>query len=120
MVQQLTYRQQSREYLRQALLELQNGDVRQASEKGWGAASQMLKAVADERGLEYSSHQALRSAAYRLSREPGVREIRQMWPIANDLHTNFYEGGMDFMDVHEALEQIEALVDTLEVLLPVE
>ena len=120
MVQELTYRQQSREYLRQAFVELQHGDVRQASEKGWGAASQMLKAVAQEQGLAHSSHQSLRSAAFTVSRVTGLREIRRLWPIANDLHTNFYEGGMAIADAHEALEQIEALVDTLESLLQAE
>ena len=40
------YRQDSRTLLAQARSELAIGDVRQASEKGWGAAALMLKAVA--------------------------------------------------------------------------
>ncbi len=120
MVQQLTYRQQSRECLRQAFWARQHGAVREASEKGWGAASQMLKAVADQRGLEHSSPADMRSAAFRLSRELGVREIRQMWLIADNLPVKCYKGELAFMDVHLAIEQIEALVDTLEALLPVE
>ena len=48
-----TYREQSRRgvFLAQAHEELAKGDLQQASEKGWGAASQMVKAVAQERGL---------------------------------------------------------------------
>ena len=44
------YQQQSRHLLTQALRELDQGDLVQASEKGWGAAAQMVKAVAEQRG----------------------------------------------------------------------
>ena len=50
MVSRLAYRDQSRAYLEQANEELARDDLRQASEKGWGAASQIVKAVAEERG----------------------------------------------------------------------
>ena len=48
MVSRLAYRDQSRAYLEQANEELARDDLRQASEKGWGAASQIVKAVASE------------------------------------------------------------------------
>ena len=41
------YRNDSRTLLAQARAELAQGDVRQASEKGWGAAALMLKAIAE-------------------------------------------------------------------------
>ena len=44
MVSRLAYRDQSRVYLEQANEELARDDLRQASEKGWGAASQIVKA----------------------------------------------------------------------------
>ena len=43
MVSRLAYRDQSRAYLEQANEELARDDLRQASEKGWGAASQIVK-----------------------------------------------------------------------------
>ena len=46
-----TYREQSRIFLSEASEELVKGDLQQASEKGWGAASQMVKAIAQERGV---------------------------------------------------------------------
>ena len=49
MVTRLAYREQSRRFLEQARSELREGDLAQASEKGWGAASQMVKAVAEAR-----------------------------------------------------------------------
>ena len=44
------YRAAGRELLAQAKQELAAGDPRQASEKGWGAAAQMVKALAADRG----------------------------------------------------------------------
>ena len=40
--------------MEQANEELARDDLRQASEKGWGAASQIVKAVAEERGWEHN------------------------------------------------------------------
>ena len=61
MVSRLAYRDQSRAYLEQANEELARNDLRQASEKGWGAASQIVKAVAEERGWEHRGHMVLAS-----------------------------------------------------------
>ena len=61
---ELTYSHASRELLDQASRELAAGDVRQATEKGWGAAAQMVKAVASRRGWQHNSHSsALRCCA---------------------------------------------------------
>ena len=45
-----TYQTASRHLLAQAHEELAAGDTRQASEKGWGAAAQIVKSVAARRG----------------------------------------------------------------------
>ena len=42
-----TYQVASGQLLRQARKELAGGDVRQASEKAWGAAAQIVKAIDD-------------------------------------------------------------------------
>ena len=39
----ITYREASRQLLAQARAELDAGDLRQASEKAWGAAAQIVK-----------------------------------------------------------------------------
>ena len=44
-----TYQVASGQLLRQAREELAAGDVRQASENGWGAAAQIVKAIAARR-----------------------------------------------------------------------
>ena len=118
MVGQATYREQSRVFLEQAYRELQEGDLHQAAEKGWGAASQMVKAVAEERGWDHSRHQDLFAVVFRLRRETGDREIARLFEPANALHSNFYEGQMDQDDVEDALERVGQFVDKVEALLP--
>ena len=86
-----TYQEASRTLLAQAEAELGLGDVRQASEKGWGAAAQMLKAVAQQRGWAHQSHAALYRTISRLVSETGDDEIRRLFHVAGSLHTNFYE-----------------------------
>ena len=61
-----TYAQAARHLLEQASAELAQDDVRQASEKGWGAAAQMVKAVAEQRGWQHRQHAALFAAVSRL------------------------------------------------------
>ena len=68
MQQAQTCQQRSREYLAKAFQELEVGDLTQASEKGWGAAAQMVKAVADQRGVEHRSHRSILFAAEAFSR----------------------------------------------------
>ena len=48
------YQQASEHFLAQARQELADGDLPQASEKGWGATAQILKAIAERRGWEHN------------------------------------------------------------------
>ena len=66
-----TYQQASQRFLAQAKQELAAGDLPQASEKGWGATAQMIKAIAEQRGWEHGKHQHLSRAASRLRAENG-------------------------------------------------
>ena len=51
MTTETHYRSAATQLLAQARQELARGDVRQASEKGWGAAAQAVKAVAESRRM---------------------------------------------------------------------
>ena len=64
-----TYRDAAWQLLAQGLEELDLGDVRQASEKGWGAAAQMVKSIAESRGWTHDNHGALYAVVDRLVRE---------------------------------------------------
>ena len=61
--------------LAQAYEELEKGDLAQASEKAWGAAAQMLKAIAQERGWHHHSHRDLYYNIELLERETGGADI---------------------------------------------
>lgn len=108
------YRSASRRLLAQARAELEAGEVQQASEKGWGAAAQMVKAAAQRRGWDHDGHGLLFRAARRLRNETGDQDIIRRFAVAGSLHTNFYEDWLDEESVAEMLDNVERLVDLLE------
>ena len=107
------YQQASERFLAQARQELADGDLAQASEKGWGATTQMLKAIAEQRGWEHHRHRHYHRAASRIRAETGDGEIRRLFDSASALHENFYENDMVADEVVERLDDVEALVDKL-------
>ena len=111
------YQEASRRLLEQGFAELAQGDTQQASEKGWGAAAQMLKSIAEQRGWEHKGHRLIRRVATRLSNETGNEEIRILYRVASDLHTNFYEDVDAPEDVASGLANVGRLLDILDPLL---
>ena len=107
------YKQAREHFLAQARLELADGDLPQASEKGWGATVQILKAVAEQRGWEHSRHWHHLVTVSRLRAETGDGDIRRLFRAASDLHENFYENTMQAFEVAESLDDVEALLDKL-------
>ena len=82
------------DFLAKAEEALAQDDLLQASEKGWGAAARMVKAVAEGRGWEHSGHRELFQVVNRLANESGDLELRHLFHITNSLHSNFYENWM--------------------------
>ena len=111
------YATRGRKYLAQAEEEFAKDDLEQASEKGWGAASQMLKAVAAERGWRHGQHRDLYVVVRQLVEEDGSDELRRLFAMAGELHTNFYEGYMGAEDVRFNLGEVALLVNRVEALL---
>ncbi len=107
------YQQASAHFLAQARQELAHGDLPQASEKGWGATAQILKAVAEQRGWEHSRHRHHLVTVSRLRAETGDGDIRRLFNTASALHENFYENEMIADDVADGLNDVEALMDKL-------
>ena len=114
---QTSYTSRSRTYLSQASEELAKGDLCQASEKGWGAAAEMVKAVAAARGWEHGGHRELFQVLSRLVSETNDPELRHMFIMAGQLHTNFYEGWLDHATVEDILSQVTRFVEKMEGLL---
>jgi uncharacterized protein (UPF0332 family) len=117
MQQAQTYQERSREYLSKAFQELADGDLTQASEKGWGAAAQMVKAVANERGQRHSQHRDVLGMAQALARETGNRDMEIEFALARELHSNFYEDTLDHEEVEWRLQRVEQFVNRVECLL---
>ncbi|MGQ9469507.1 MAG: PaREP1 family protein [Nitrososphaerales archaeon] len=90
-----TYLRLNGKFLREAEGFLAKGDYVQASEKLWGAAAEIVKAVAAKRGLELRAHKSISEFVSRLHREKPALRLAEDFHIANSLHTNFYEDWLD-------------------------
>lgn len=107
------YRTASTTLYDQAMTELEAGDLRQASEKLWGASAQSLKSLAERRGWRHGSHGEFYKIIRRLRNEMDVTELRQQFAFASELHTNFYENWLDESEIRESAVRIRDFVETL-------
>ena len=114
------YQAASRQLLAQSREELARGDVRQASEKGWGAAAQIVKSVAELRGWGHRSHAALYNVVSRLVHETNDDDIRRLFDVAGNLHVNYYEDWNNAENVASSLNDVERFLDKLEPLVSAE
>ncbi len=106
----VTYREASRHLLVQAHAELDAGDLRQASEKAWGAAAQL-------RGWDHYSHRGLYVTVDQLTDELGDLEIHALFAYPNYLHTNFYENAFSADRVARNLVRTEEFIAKMEAIL---
>ena len=112
-----TYREQSRVFLAQGHEELAKGDLQQASEKGWGATSQMVKAIAQERGWRHRSHRHLQNAVDKLRSDTSDEELEILFGAGENLHQNFYENWYSAESIALRLRLVEQFVEKAEGLL---
>ena len=107
---------QAREFLNRASQHLAEGDLHQASEKGWGAAAHMAKAVAITQGWEYERHSQFHQVMNRARQLSGNDHLRHLHGRADILHVNFYElaGGLDHETIRLDLENMAELLNILE------
>ena len=89
------------------------GDHHQASEKLWGAAALMVKAVAETRGWSHSSHRELYRIISNLAQETGRKELNQLFGSASALHMNFYEDWFTPDQVEDLASQVKDLEQDL-------
>ena len=107
----------AREFLARGREYLAVGDLHQASEKGWGAAAHMTKAVATAQGLEYTNHSHFSNVlneARRLTGNPRFRDLRS---IANELHINYYKRDI-LLEADTIGEDLESIAELLALLAP--
>ena len=95
-----------------------DGDLRQASEKGWGAAAQTVKAVAENwkaHGARHRSHWHLTALVNGLSAIDPASQIEGAFRDAQELHENFYENDLVRPAVSAYLARVMLLVNSMQV-----
>ena len=107
----------SRDAVHKARLELDNGDLLQASEKAWCAAAYAVKAVAERRRFFSEADWKLRRIADILAEEQQDNDIVAYYLTARDAHFNFYHHEYDAPAVGRAIEIAAQLVAKLEAIL---
>ena len=112
----LAHAAQAREFLGRAREYLTAGDLHQASEKGWGAAAHMAKAVALAQGMTYERHSHFHQVMNRARQLTGSDRLRMLHGRADVLHVNFYElgGGLDASAISSDLDDMAELLDLLQ------
>ena len=110
------YAEQAREFLTRSREYLAAGDLHQASEKGWGAAAHMAKAVAEAQGWRYEKHadfSVVLNAAFDATDDDRVLDGRSR---ANELHGNYYSRKRDLnpRTIARDIERVAELVELLE------
>ena len=86
----------------------------QASEKGWGAAAQGLKAIAEERGWNHHSHGLVVDIAQQLADEQDRPDLFTLFGSAQALHVNFHENWLANDSVGIYLDNVRSLLPELE------
>ena len=102
------------EFLIKGRAHLAEGDLLQASEKGWGATAHMVKAAADTRGWPHTTHGDLYRTVDRLAAELPGQRLQLLFRSASALHQNFYEDDMPEGTVANGLDDVEEIVGLLQ------
>ena len=105
--------QTARDFLEASDDEFSNGDQLQGSEKLWAAAAHALMAVIQRRGMESTSHRALRFQAEALAREYDDYRIRAGFIAADMFHRNFYNYFMDEHDIEDNRPIVREFVERI-------
>ena len=110
------YRQQAHAFLARAREYLAADDLHQASEKGWGAAAWMAKAMAVTKGWEYSQHAHFGVVCRNVSDLTKDERLLDLSAIAYDLHRGYYTRKRFLSDrtIARYLEQVAELLEALE------
>ena len=111
------YAAQAREFLVKGRGYLTAGDLHQASEKGWGAAAHMAKAVALNQGWGYRNHSQFHAVMNRIRQMTGNPRISDLHGRAELLHVNYY-ARKRYLDAEAIAEGLDRMADLVELLAP--
>ena len=111
------YETSARHLLGQAEAEFAKGDLDRASENGYRAAFQSVKAAATLRGTPFRNYRELRYAAQDLVDETGNRRINDLFAIAESLYI-YGADGWSSGTIRTHLDAIREFAEILERLPP--
>lgn len=105
----------AREFIARSRYYSEQGDLHQASEKGWGAAAHIAKAVAHVNGLRYEHHDqfdGIIDFACQKYRQPRLESLGN---AAHFLHHNYYKhpSMLNSDRISTNIGRIEEMVDVL-------
>ena len=111
--------QTARDFLVASDREFAAGDHLQGSEKLYGAVTQAIIAVCQQRGWRYKSHRAMQQAVEALSREYRDPTLLNGYLAASKFHENFFHDNMEDYEVeanrpgvHHFVGQLLTLLDS--------
>ena len=112
------YSSMSREYMERAEDYLRQGDLKQASEKSWGAAACALKSIAEHRGWQHQSHSLLFDISGQVADELERQDLRDLFAVARSMHQNFYENWFQEDEVEHGIGRVRTYLAELEAVSP--
>ena len=107
----------SRKLLEQAEQLLAQGDLSQASAKGWAGATDALARFAISRGWDHAGRRDFYKAITRIVAETDDREYHTTFTLAGELDTNSDEGFLSAEAVGYHLTRVSQFVNKIEALL---
>ena len=102
------------EFMLRSRAYLDDGQLLQASEKGWGAAAHAAIFIAGIRGWHYHEHwQFAAEVMLNLARETGRWEVQQWGRSGEELHRNFYNDNLTAPQIAAHLDNVANLVNLI-------
>jgi len=109
----IKYLEGAEELLKQASEEVKRSNLRQASEKIWGACALAIKSHAlAKKGTKLESHRDLWIYKNEVAKELGDW-VRAVFRQADSMHKNFYENQATKEDIEDTLREVEKLVKAI-------
>ena len=109
--------QTARDFLAASDREFAAGDHLQGSEKLYGAATQVIIAICQQRGWRYNNHRSMKWAVAEIAREQGNLLIVSGFSTAENFHRNFFHDHMEDYDVETERPAVHHFVNRLLTLL---
>ena len=105
--------QTARDFLAASDRKFAAGDHLQGSEKLYGAATQVIIAICQQRGWRYNNHRSMKWAVAEIAREQGNLLIVSGFSTAENFHRNFFHDHMEDYDVETERPAVHHFVNLL-------